>query len=276
MNIFSRALRAIFSRNIGRELLRVIIRKGKIGTYKFRVATGAVERPQYAYCLYHAASLAKQLGHVKISVIEFGVAAGKGLLCLEDHAREIEKIFGIEVQIYGFDTGEGLPEPEGYRDLTYHWEQGFFKMDVHKLEQKLTKSKLVFGNVKNTVKDFFARYEPAPIGAIFHDLDFYSSTRDAMIMLDEKKEFFLPRVYNYFDDIIGTEIELYNDYTGERLAIEEFNQLHKDIKFSPAYHLTTRSCVESWYHQIRILHFFTHDKYNEFVSESNQQSSLNQ
>ena len=27
----------------------------------------------------------------------------------------------------------------------------------------------------------------------------------------------------YFDDIIGTETELYNDYTGERLSINEFN-----------------------------------------------------
>ena len=35
-----------------------------------------IERPNYAYCMYNAAILAKQLGYSKISVIEFGVAGG--------------------------------------------------------------------------------------------------------------------------------------------------------------------------------------------------------
>ena len=42
-------------------------------------------------------------------------------------------------------------------------------------------------------------------------------------MMKDNGKFFLPSVFSYFDDIIGSEIELYNDYTGERLAINEFN-----------------------------------------------------
>ena len=46
-------------------------------------------------------------------------------------------------------------------------------------------------------------------------------------MLKADLEFFLPRMYCYFDDTIGTETELFNDFTGERLAINEFNSQNK-------------------------------------------------
>ena len=70
----------------------------------------------------------------------------------------------------------------------------------------------------------------------------------------ENNKFFLPRIFNYFDDIVGTEIELYNDYTGERLAIKEFNDENKDIKISPCYNLICQKYTLYWYHQIFITH----------------------
>ena len=55
-------------------------------------------------------------------------------------------------------------------------------------------------------------------------------------MMNENIKFFMPRIFSYFDDTIGSEVELYNDYTGERLAINEFNTNNKDIKICQPYH----------------------------------------
>jgi hypothetical protein len=53
-------------------------------------------------------------------------------------------------------------------------------MQANNSQKRLTIGKLVLGNVKDTCKTFFVDYDPAPIGCVFHDLDFYSSTRDAL------------------------------------------------------------------------------------------------
>lgn len=254
-----------------RTIAKQIIRKFHIGSYEQQLGLGAVDRPHYGYCVYHAAVLAKKLGYRRISVLEFGVAGGNGLMNLEYHAQEIKKLFAIEIDIYGFDTGEGLPEPLDYRDLPYHWKKGFYRMDVPKLQAKLKTTKLVLDNIENTSKDFFENYDPAPIGAIAYDFDFYSATVIALNMLEADEKYYLPRVFCYFDDTMGTEIELYNDYTGARLAMNEFNQAHNNIKFGLPYHLLASKVVEPWYHQIWICHLFEHSRYNDFVSVENQE-----
>jgi hypothetical protein len=248
-----------------------LIRLARLGSYRFRLKIGAVERPHYGYIVYNAARLAKKLNHPRISVLEFGVAGGRGLLNLEYHAREVEAIVAIKIDLYGFDTGEGLPRPVDYRDLPYHWKQGFFKMDVRSLQAQLTTAKLVLGDIADTAQSFFHDHEPAPIGAVIHDFDFYSSTAAALKMFDANEKYFLPRIYCYFDDTVGNETTLYNDYTGERLAINEFNQAHEHKKLALPYHLLARRAVESWYHQIFIYHDFKHSQYNSFISEENQQ-----
>jgi len=254
-----------------RSIAKKIIQELRIGSYEQRIRIGAVERPAYGYCVYNAALLAKRLGYQRISVLEFGVAGGNGLLNLECHAQEISKALAIGIDIYGFDAAEGLPEPSDYRDLPYQWKKGFYKMDVPRLRARLKKAKLVLGDIKDTSKDFFEKYSPAPIGTISYDFDFYSSTVAALNMLGAGERYYLPRVFCIFDNTIGTEISLYNDYTGERLAINEFNQAHNDAKFAPAYHLLARKVVESWYHRIWVCHFFKHSRYNQFVSTEDQQ-----
>jgi len=261
----------ILRSNLLRPMALTSIRKFQLGNYRQRLGLGLVDRPHYGYCVYNAGVLAKKLGYDRISVLEFGVAGGNGLINLEFHAEEVSRLLGIDIDVYGFDTGEGLPDPVDYRDLPYHWKKGFFRMDIAKLEAKLKKAQLVLGNIDQTSKDFFEKYEPAPIGAIMHDFDFYSSTATALKMLEADQKYYLPRVFSYFDDTIGNEIVLYNDFTGERLAINEFNQKHDDIKFTIPYYLLTQPVIEQWYHQIWICHFFQHAHYNDFVSEENQQ-----
>ena len=55
-------------------------------------------------------------------------------------------------------------------------------------------------------------------------------------MMTNNENLFLPRVFCYFDDTIGTDVELFNDYTGERLAINEFNLNSETIKITRPYH----------------------------------------
>jgi len=248
-----------------------VISKLGLGNYSFRIMAGAVDRPEYGYCVYEAALLAKRLGYKEISVLEFGVAGGQGLLSLEKHSETIHKQLNIGITMYGFDTGEGLPEPEDYRDLPYHWKKGFYRMDQEKLRNRLKYAKVVFGNVKKTVSAFFGEYNPPPVGAVSFDLDFYSSTVDALRIFENDEKHFLPRVFCYFDDITGNNIALYNDYTGVRLAIKEFNEAHADKKLTKAHYLLARRVVQPWYHRIRIMHHFTHSRYSDFVSEKNQQ-----
>jgi len=248
--------------------LKRIIRKFNIGSFAFRMEINALKRMPYAYICFNAAKLAKKLGYEKISVIEYGVGEGSGLLSLEVYTEEIKKILGVQIDIYGFDTGQGLPEPVDYRDLPYHWKKGFFSMNKNDLLKKLKKTKLIIGNIQETSKTFFSNYKPAPIGAVIHDFDFYSPTKIALSMMEGNTNFFLPRVFSYFDDTIGNDIELFNDYTGERLAINEFNSNNADTKISTPYHFLAQF-KETWHHQIWIIHFFKHSKYNLFISQDN-------
>ncbi len=257
-----------------RTITKKIVRTLQLGSYEQRVRWGAVDRPPYGYCVYNAAVLAKKLGYPRMSVLEFGVAGGNGLLSLESHAQQISRALTIGIDIYGFDTGQGLPEVLDYRDLPYHCKKGFFKMDIPRLRAQLKRAELVLGDIKDTSANFFGNYTPAPIGAIAYDLDLYSSTAAAMSMLGAAESHYLPRVFCYFDDTIGNDIALYSDYTGERLAINEFNQSHSDVKLGLPYHLLASRVVEPWYHQIWICHFFKHSRYNDFVSDDNQELPL--
>jgi hypothetical protein len=257
-----------------RRLLREAISRLNLGSYRFRYRIGALPRMKYAYIIYQAARLAERLGLERISVLEFGVAGGDGLVWMERHAEQIERIFRVKIEIYGFDTGEGLPEPRDYRDLPYHWKPGFFRMDKEKLLKRLSRAKVVFGDVAVTAKTFFDDHDPAPIGAVSHDLDFYSSTVDGFHLFEADEKRFLPRVFCYFDDVLGGDIELYSDYTGERLAIEEFNAAHQDRKIAVPYHLRGASALGIWQFHIWILHLFQHGQYNQFMSAENQQLPL--
>ena len=123
-----------------------------------------------------------------------------------------------------------------------------------------------------TSKTFFAKYDPAPIGAVSHDLDFYSSTMEALKLFDAPDRYLLPRVFCYFDDVTGGDVELYNDHTGERLAIHDFNNGHSDRKLSPAYYLQATAGFQEWHYRIWTLHDFTHEDYGKFISAEHPKS----
>jgi len=249
-----------------REIVKIYIRKFKIGTFEQRARIGALkEKSPYGYCVYHGAQTAKKLGLKRISVIEFGVAGGNGLVALEKHARVVEKLLSMKIDVYGFDLGDGLPTPIDYRDLPHFWKPGFYKMDVKQLKKRLGDAKLIFGDVGKTVETFFNDYNPSPVAAVMFDLDYYSATLAALKIFNNSDKFNLPRVFCYFDDIIGNETSLVSEYTGQRLAINEFNKNNEYKKFDVMHSLMVHEALESWYHKIRIFHDFKHKDYTAFL-----------
>jgi len=69
----------------------------------------AVARPNYLAGILGGADQAKREGASKISVIEFGVAGGNGLVLMQEYAAAVERETGIGIAVYGFDAGGGLP-----------------------------------------------------------------------------------------------------------------------------------------------------------------------
>lgn len=225
-----------------------------------------IDRPYYAYGLYRAAMDAKAIGVQKISAYEFGVAAGTGLIILENLSEQITKLTGVEIEVYGFDLAYGLPQASDYRDVPYIWQKGFFKMDVSALRAKIKKTtSLVIGDVNKTIPKF-VKSRFAPVGFIAFDLDYYSSTRDALKLFDLAKNNMLPRVYCYFDDIVGTDEEVLSEYVGELLAISEFNGKHTKMKLAKIPGLYHKRVIKStWSDMIYVLHRFTDKHYNTYI-----------
>lgn len=211
-------------------------------------------RMNYAYCIYNAALSAKILGYKSVSVIEFGVAGGNGLVNAEFHAKEIERILNISIEVYGFDSGHGLPESiPDYRNCPYLWKNYDYPMNEELLKRKLKRAKLIIGDIKDTSISFFNEYHPAVIGCMLIDVDRYSSTLPILQMIKNNINNFLPRIYMYFDDIL-----FFNTHLGESLAIKEFNQQNTDIKISPE-----EKIIEPFYlHNVKQCHLFSHKQYN--------------
>jgi hypothetical protein len=225
-----------------------------------RQSRGAL-RPNYTWALLHAAHLAKSLGMRRISAAEFGVAGGNGLLALEGAAALVEEKIGIGVDVYGFDTGKGLPPPQDHRDLPNLYTESAYRMDVDALQKRLQRSKLILGLIEDTVPKFLAS-NPAPIGFMSIDVDYYSSTLDVFKILEHASEVVMPRVHCYFDDTMGFT---FSEYTGERLAIAEFNEAHDMRKISPIfglkYFLQEPYSNQTWCDQMYIAHIFDHELY---------------
>jgi hypothetical protein len=259
----ARALRSILQPEIA---ARSIIKHFSIGSLDFRLSLQALDRPHYAFGVKQAVYLAKKLKHSEVSVVELGVARGDGLLALERYATQIGKQQGIKVEVYGFDLGSGLPSAVDYRDLSYVWQRGAYKMDVEGLQKRLTSAKLMLGNVRDTV-DKFLQTDHAPIGFISFDMDYYSSTVAGLALLQAKEEALLPRVLCYFDDVVSDGHQLHCDCVGELLAIREFNE-GANGKYTLAQMGNINSYVLSpdiWMQQIWVYHRFGHFEYNEYI-----------
>lgn len=187
-------------------------------------------RPEYLMGIVAAAQQARRQQVSTISVIEFGVGNGAGLLTLEAEAEGVERELGVGVRVFGFDLGPAaLPSFIGdHRDHPEFWRPGDHAMDVASLRARLTpRTRLILGQLSATVPDFVRRFEPPPIGFIACDLDLYSATRDALRLLAAPDTPLLWHVAMYLDDVIPFAG---HRFAGELLAIDEFNAASARVK----------------------------------------------
>jgi hypothetical protein len=247
---------------------RTIWRRFPVGSVDTRVRYDIFDRPHYAFGVHSASYLAKRLGLDTITVVELGVAGGRGLLALKSVAATMGKHFGMQINVVGFDTGEGMPAPSDYRDLPHVWGEGFYRMDVAKLKGQLgPDTELILGDIEETLSSWSSK---GKIGFIAFDLDYYSSTKQAFrIFQDSAKRPCLPRTYCYFDDLMWPEYACHNDYLGELCAIREFNEEHEHRKLCPVNMLKyTRTHQSPWNEQIYVMHDFKHPLYCKNLTTS--------
>jgi hypothetical protein len=187
-------------------------------------------RPHYLSGVLLAAEQAREDGVAAISVVEFGVAGGNGLIALQTEAEAVERETGVQIRVFGFDNGPGgLPELIGdHRDHPDAWQPGDYPMDEAKLRARLApRTTLILGNVRETVPAFVRDGSAPPIGFIAVDLDLYSSTTLALRILTLPGRKLLRRTFIYFDDVD----QVFNHrFAGELLAIDEFNKASEAIK----------------------------------------------
>lgn len=197
--------------------------------FKQEYKAGNLQRMVYARNIWRTAGMAREIGIKEFSVIEFGVAGGNGLVAAEFYAREISRLFNIKIEVYGFDNAAGLPAIKENcieKEVPYYFYGGRYNfMNIEKLNRRLRTAKLIIGDIEETLNDFIKTYNPAPIGAMFVDVDQYAGTAAILSFLESDDKYFMPRMNMYFDDI-GRSTEA----RGEHRAVLEFNQRNTDMK----------------------------------------------
>ena len=251
-------LNLLFKRIIGYEKpLRVAL----LGYLSLKFKTF---KPHYESILYEACLEAKKLGINQVSVIELGVAGGAGIISLEKYKKKIEKVLDINIEIYGFDMGSGLPKIEADEDLPFLWRKGLYNIDKTALEKKVN-SKIFYGDVKNTVDDFI-KINKNNICCIFFDLDLYTSTINFLNQIPKIKDHLLPRVLCYFDDVYVFENYI-NQFNGVFKAIEEFNKNFSEFKLGYSVDHFKNFKFPLARTSIYTLHCFKNHLYKKYISK---------
>jgi hypothetical protein len=132
-----------------------------------------------------------------------------------------------EATFFGFDTGKGMPAPQDFRDHPDLYQEGDFAGDLNALRRILPPNgQLILGELADTVPQFLQQHatEKCPIGYVELDVDYHSSSVEALKLFEGNPRFYLPTTAVYVDDI---HFVVHNPYAGELLAINEFNTQHE-------------------------------------------------
>jgi hypothetical protein len=233
----------------------------RYGDFRTRECHGLITRANYLYGMLRAADVARYFGKKRVTVIEFGVASGSGLLNMISLASKVEKETGIEFRIVGFDTGHGLPPVQGYKDHPELWNSGDFAMeDRETLVRKLGgRAEIIWGDIIDTIGPFTDAIDSsAPLGFISVDVDIYSASKAALRCLTSRPEKYNPGVSMYFDDV---SFFFANEWAGELAAISEFNEEHELRKIGRDRSLPgdRPAKAESWYSAMYVCHVLDHE-----------------
>lgn len=230
------------------------------GSYRSKVAFDLVVRQQYAFPILWAADSARWHGYEKVTLVELGVASGAGLLNMCRIAERTTKATGIEFDIVGFDSGHGMPPAIDYRDNPEHFQAGDFPMiDFDGLQRALpSNAKLIIGDVADTAAAFADTLTPdAPLGFVAVDVDYYSAAKAALPILCGDPTSYLPMLAVYLDDI---GVEGSSPWSGELLAVAEFNDEHELRKIAPFTMLRSQRIFKNtqWIDRMYAAHIHDH------------------
>lgn len=233
------------------------------GGVRSRVKYDNYRLSHYAYGIFEAAQRAKQLGISQITVIEFGVANGRGLMAMALYANKVEAALGVSIKVLGFDSGEGMPKTQGYKDHPELYATGDFPLqDRNKLLSILPRNTNLV--IMDLIHSDWTTHVSAPIGFMSIDVDYYSSTIAVLKNLSGlNSALLLPNTLMYFDDI---QLPNHNPFQGELLAINEFNDsnnLRKIVSFAQVLRTTRRLKDALWINQIFQLHVLDHPVRNK-------------
>lgn len=231
------------------------------GSYRRKIDWDLVVSQPIAYGVLKAADLAKQHGLSSVTLVEFGVAAGGGLMNMAKIAEGVTSETGVRFEIHGFDTGKGMPAAVDFRDHPELYQQGDFVMDVEALRAILPPNvTLHLGELPETIPPFLdALDRSAPIGFVSVDVDYYSSTVLALEALKGGADLYLPWALVYADDI---NLEPHNSKAGELLAFAEFNAAMpmRQIEVHPFFEKWRIFQRAIWVRQMFFLHVLDHPR----------------
>jgi hypothetical protein len=234
------------------------------GNYKMKIACDLVVRQQYAFSLLKTAELAMAQGLKSVTVIEFGVAAGAGLVNICNISRKITKLTGIDFKIFGFDSGMGMPPPRDHRDHPEVFCEGSYPLiDRSALMRALPhNAKLILGDIQETLPPFMVGLSASsPVGFVIIDVDYYWSAKECLNVFLGAPDNYLPWTLVYLDDV---GFESSNPWAGELLAVREFNvenEMRKIHLFEGLRHKRLFKHT-SWIDQVYLLHVLDHGRRN--------------
>jgi hypothetical protein len=256
--IWSRILKERLAEPLHLQLFSLLV--AMFGSLRTRIEHDLIIRQHNAYSILRCADMARLQGIETVSLIEFGVAAGAGLMNMARIAERVTAVTGVRFKLYGFDTGKGMPQAVDYRDHPDLYRPGDFPMNFDALRAKLPANvQLIIGDVSNTLGDFL-RGLPAsePIGYVVLDVDYYSSSVEALKVFDSPDpNKYLPVTLTFLDDI---DHERHNSWCGELLAVSEFNAQHAHRKLERFAFLSSSRFYKNapWIKHIFSLHVLDH------------------
>jgi hypothetical protein len=216
---------------------------------------------RYVWGVIQAAYLADSLGIPRVSLLEFGVGRGDGLVLLERAAALITRRLDVRFDVFGFDIGSGVPEPHDPRDMPQMWVPGLFKMDLRGMADRLSSARLLIGPLSETVPEF-AAMQAAPVGFASFDMGDYTGTHTGLEFLAAPVAQLLPRVHIYFGCVLGYT---YGECVGERAAIVEYNEEATLRPVSPMFgmrhYVPRRFRNADWPERYYMAHVFDHPDY---------------
>jgi len=230
------------------------------GSVRAKIDFDLLVRQQHAFGLLSAADTALVAGQKRVTVIEFGVANGAGLLNLCVLAEKIAKATGIDFNIVGFDNVSGMPPIRDYRDHPELYQPGWYPMQAPELLRARLppNASLVLGNIAETVPDFLTTLpRDAPIGFVSVDVDYYWSAVDALSALTGSPQLYLPMVTMYLDDVSN---QTHNPWCGEMAAVNDSNSAQSMRKIALFNFLREDRLFKNakWISQMYTLHVLDH------------------